>query len=108
MPCLLHKKERNFCNVVFSSQAVLKDKMTTSTFKLQLKQECIPVGCVPPTSMVISTRGVSPQWGVCLWVWGGVCPGVCPGVYTASGPRGRHPQAQRQTPRVDRMTDRQV
>ena len=79
MPCLLHKKERNFCNVVFSSQAVLKDKMTTSTFKLQLKQECIPVGCVPPTSMVISTRGVSPQWGVCLWVWGGVCPGVCPG-----------------------------
>ena len=66
------------------------------------KQECIPVGCVPPASMVTSMRG-----GVCplclsrvVCVWGGVCPGpsvqgvsawgcLPRGVYTPR-PRGRH------------------
>ena len=54
----------------------------------KIKQECIPVGCVPSAAVAVcpgvsaqgsvSARGVSVQGGVC---WGGVCwEGVCPGV----------------------------
>ena len=41
-----------------------------------LKQECIPVGCVPSAAVAVCWGGgVSAQWGVCLE--GGVCPGGC-------------------------------
>ena len=82
-----------------------------------LKQECIPVGCVPPASVAVSERGVCPggsawqgvsscQGGVCLpggvYLPGGDCPGglcqggVCPG------------RGVCHTPPVNRMTDRRV
>ena len=57
-----------------------------------LKQECIPVGCVPSAAVAFGEGGCVPgegglpggvclgrlsAYGVCLW---GVCPrGVCPG-----------------------------
>ena len=44
------------------------------------KQECIPVGCVPPTLQLPSRGGGCLAIGVCV-PWGmpreGVCPGVC-------------------------------
>ena len=51
-----------------------------------IKQECIPVGCVPSAVVAISQGGVSSggcllQRGVCSrWgclLWGGVCSGGC-------------------------------
>ena len=65
---------------------------------------CVCLGCV-------CSGGV--QGGVCVKV--GVCPGGVSRGCTPPGPRGRHPdpeadtpQTQRQTPPVNRMTDRQV
>ena len=49
---LFHEKAGNLLKTTFlhQSQAVLfKGLKTTSTLQLQLKQENIPVGCVPPT-----------------------------------------------------------
>ena len=72
------------------------------------KQECIPVGCVPLASMVISREGAVcpagcasrggclPKEGVC--VQGGVHP---------LGPRGRHPpdpEADTPSPKTQRQT----
>ena len=82
-----------------------------------VKLECIPVGCVAPASMVISRTShavFSGGMGVCL---GGVCPCRClpRGVSAQRGvqtplDRDRHTQPQtqrqRQTPPVNRMTDR--
>ena len=73
-----------------------------------LKQECIPVGCIPSAAVAIwgcLPKGVSASWGVCLGgvsalvgcllrgvsAWGSVYPGECL-------PMGVHPpQTQRQT-----------
>ena len=37
-----------------------------------MEQECIPVGCVPPASVAVSTRGCVPlgRGSICLWVHG--------------------------------------
>ena len=47
--------------------------------EIVVKQECIPVGCVPSAEVAVSGRGCLTRV-VCL-PWGGcVCPGcVCPG-----------------------------
>ena len=98
------------------------------------QQECIPAGCVPPVSMVISTGG----GGVCLvkclpgwclprgWMTEGCLPrvylpkrgNVCPGGCTPPDPESDSPWTQRQThprhprdpeadtPLMNRMTDR--
>ena len=59
------------------------------------KQECIPVGCVPPAAAAVCWGVSAQEGGVCLGV--GACPGgvfgqevstFCLGVYT---PPGRHP-----------------
>ena len=77
------------------------------------KQECIPVGCVPPTSVAAFRERVS-AWGDLL---GGCLPREvsASGVSTqagcvAPGPRGRHPHCTLgyTHPAVNRMTDRQV
>ena len=49
--------------------------LTSLKTELILKQECIPVGCVPPASVAILRRRVS-AWGGCLprgvSAWGGL------------------------------------
>ena len=40
------------------------------------EQECIPVGCVRPASMVFSTGGICPGESTQGWGRGGVCPGL--------------------------------
>ena len=79
-----------------------------------VKQECIPVGCVAPASMVISrtSHAVFSGGGV------GVCPCRClprgmsaqRGVQTPLDPEidthNPRPRGKRQTPPVNRMTDR--
>ena len=52
------------------------NKLTNNNKTKQNKQEFIPVGCVPPASVAISTGGAG--GGVCLWVQG----------VSASGSRG--------------------
>ena len=90
-----------------------------------LKQECIPVRCIPSIAVAVSGAG-----GVCLWrgvCWGlGVClsmgclpRGVClggvflgclPRVYLPrgvhpSGPRGRHPwESEADPPWIEFLT----
>ena len=58
-------KWRKFFNTNFS----VKYKVKSSNFwnQIILAQECIPVGCVPLASMVISTGGCVRGGGVCPW-----------------------------------------
>ena len=79
------------------------------------KQECIPVGCVPPASMVISMgRGVSARGGGCppgVCVQEGVDPETdtpCPRCRHPLDPEADTPWTQRPTPPtyVNRMTDK--
>ena len=98
----------------------------------QVKQECIPVGCVPSAAVAVcwgvcpggclprgntwgmSAQGVSAWGGVCRagWLLGDVCweggcllGGVCPGGCLPRGCVSQHaPLAD--TPPVERMTDR--
>ena len=91
---------------------ILKDEALCTTNLLlyknrlasQEKQECIPVGCVPSATVAVC-RGV-PAPGGCLPAPGaGRVPG--PGGDVCSrGVVSQH--ALRQTPPVNRMTDRQV
>ena len=63
-----------------------------------IKQECIPVGCVPPVHwpyLPVYSGGVCSQGGVCSWR--GVCSRGCPlprGVYPSMH-WGRHPPVNR-------------
>ena len=59
---------------------------------ISLKQECIPVGCVPSAAVAVCW-GVSAPRGCLLWWWGWSAPG---------GVVSQH--ALRQTPPVDRQT----
>ena len=75
----------------------------------EYEQECIPVGCVPPASMVMSTGGVYPGgWGSggCLPRGVGVQEECLPiwGVHAPSWSIAMH--AGIHTDPVNRMTDR--
>ena len=66
-----------------------------------IPQECIPVGCVPSAAVAVSAPGGVPGPG-----GGGVWSGGVPGA-GVSGPGGLVSQhALRQTPPVNRITDR--
>ena len=122
--------KRNDMNSLFRSLRVTTYRETLCP-KLKWKQECIPVGCVPPACWPYPsmhwagfffpsmhwTGGCLPRGGlsegVCL---GGVCPGgclpreclprgmcVCKGV---GGVADTLPQTRGRHPPVDRMTDR--
>ena len=74
------------------------------------KQDCIPVGCVPPVDRISLVPG-----GGCAWSWGGEKGVVClvpgggvpgPGGLVCLVGGGVPQHALRQTPPVNRMTNR--
>ena len=82
---------------VLMKESETRSKFTQSHFEFSLmgnqiyftKQECIPVGCVPPASVAISGGGEVVCLRGCLprrRLPGGVCPGwcVCPGGYVSA------------------------
>ena len=81
---------RRVINGLYHHGAEYNKESNCRHFGLIFKQECIPVGCVPPDCWPYSSMHCA----------GGICPGgvsaqvnVCPGVLSATSPRD-----QRQTP----------
>ena len=74
-----------------------------------VKQECIPVGCVPSAAVAVSARrGACCQWGACCRGGGCLVPGCAwsRGGGGLPAPRGGIPACTEADPPVDRMTDR--
>ena len=106
-----------FCAESFRLSVQYSFTNLQSQSRLLKKQECIPVGCVPPASLTVSTGGVF------LWVWVVRCQSGClplgPGGYLPLGegvsttppfttpplPHPFHHTPFHHIPSVDRMTD---
>ena len=71
----LHEKKKSWAERPLDPPLVTED-MLLYELRTFSKEECIPVGCVPPASVAVSTIGEGVVGvsafglgGVCLWVW---------------------------------------
>ena len=97
-----YKSFSTSCVIGFAGPMISLDRLTSidNNQNIYLKQECIPVGCVPPAHwphLVVSAGGLRTCRGACVprgvHAWGAWVPGEC------ACPGGVH------TPPADRILD---